>query len=215
MCPVCSSLISSPTVALNASVSQATNVEPRLQSRSSDCHGLNQQSVRLQVQYADGDMEQGLSFVRYEVYKDSSSAQLVKVHDYKAGKFVAQATQPDGNDAVPIDSAAQSAQDNAAPTDTVAWSAEDIAPGADTAASLAGDYAVPKHEAGQADLAEDDAVEVATLGNNSQVQGAVDANPSFPMQASLLKAASACPLLWSRVLLFSACPALCCATEEA
>ncbi len=159
-------------------------------------------------------MEQGLSFGRYEVYKDSSNTQLVKVHDYKAGKYVAQATQPDGDDAVPIDSAAQSAHDNAAPTDTVAWSAEEVETPADTAAISAGDHAVPKHETGQADLAEDDALEVADLGNNnSLVQGMVDANP--PMQASLLKAASACPLLWSKVFRFSACPALYFATKEA
>ncbi len=127
-------------------------------------------------------MEQGLSFVRYEVYKDSSNTQLVKVHDYKAGKYVAQATQPDGDDAVPIDSAAQSAQDNAPPTGTIAWSAEDFELPADTAAISAGDYAVPKHEIRQADLAKDDAVEVADLGN-SQVQGTVDANPFLCRQA--------------------------------
>jgi len=184
VCTVCSSLIYSQTIALNASVFQAISAEPRLHCRSSDCHGLSQQNVCLQVQYADGDMEQGLSFGRYDVFKDSSNTQLVKVHDYKAGKYVAQATQPDGDDAVPIDSAAQSAQDNAAPTDTVAWSAADDEPPADTAAISAGDHAVPKHETGQADLAEDDAVEVADLGNNnSLVQGTVDANPFLCRQA--------------------------------
>lgn len=181
---VCSLLIYSQTIAMNASVFQAINVEPRLHSRSSDCHGLSQQTVHLQVQYADGDMEQGLSFGRYEVYKDSSNTQVVKVHDYKAGKYVAQATQPDGDDAVPTDSAAQSAQDDAAPTNTVARLAEDVGPPADTAAISAGDHAVPKHETGQADLAEDDAVEVADLGNNnSLVQGTVDANPFLCRQA--------------------------------
>ena len=154
-----------------------------LHSGSSDCHGLSQQSVRLQVQYADGDMEQGLSFVRYEVCKDSSNTQLVKVHDYKAGKYVAQAKQPDGDDAVPIDSAAQSAQDDAAPTDTVAWSAEDFEPPADTAPISAVDHAVPKHETGQADLAEDDVVQVADLGNHSQVQGTAAANSLLCRQA--------------------------------
>ena len=178
MCTVCGSLVYCQTIALNASVSQAIDVEPRLHSRPSECHGLSQQSVRLQVQYADGDMEQGLSFVRYEVCTDSSNTQLVKVHDYKAGKYVAQATQPDEDDAVLIDSAAQSAQDNAARTDTVAWSAEDFEPPADTAAISAGD-----HETGQADLAADDAVEVADLGNNSRVQGTVDANPFLCRQA--------------------------------
>ncbi|DBB13720.1 TPA: hypothetical protein ACH3X3_000731 [Trebouxia sp. C0006] len=137
------------------------------------------------VQYADGDMEQGLSFGRYEVYKDISNTQLVKVHDYKAGKYVAQATQPDGDDAVPIDSAAQSAHDNAAPTDTVAWSAEEVETPADTAAISAGDHAVPKHETGQADLAEDDALEVADLGNNnSLVQDTVDSSEEdMPLSA--------------------------------
>jgi len=183
VCTVCSSLIYSQTIALNASVFQASNVKPRLHSGSSGCHGLSHLTVRLQVQYADGDMEQGLSFVRYEVYKDSSNTQLVKVHDYKAGKYVAQATQPDGDDAVPIDSAAQSAQDNAAPTDTAAWSAEEFEPPAVTAAVSAGGHAVPKHETGQADLAEDDAVEVADLGSNSQAQGMVDANPFLCRQA--------------------------------
>lgn len=150
---------------------------------SSDCHGLSQQSVRLQVQYADGDMEHGLSFVRYEVYKDSSNTQLVKVHDYKTGKYVAQATPPDEKDAVLIDSAAQSAQDNAAPTDTVAWSAEDFEPPADTVAVSAGNHVVPKHETGLADLAEDGAMQVADLGNNSQVQGTLDANAFLCRQA--------------------------------
>ncbi len=137
----------------------------------------------LQVQYADGDLEHGLSFVRYQVYKDSSNKQLVKVHDYKAGKYVAQATQPDGDDAVPKDLAAPSAQDNAPPTDTVALSAEDFEPSDDTAAISGGDHAVPKHETGQADLAENDAVEVADLGSNHQVQGMIDANPFLCRQA--------------------------------
>ncbi len=58
-----------------------------------------------------------MSFVKYDVQTDSAGAQLLKVHDYKAGAYVAQAAEPSGGDAVPADAVTQPPRDEAVPTD--------------------------------------------------------------------------------------------------
>ena len=48
----------------------------------------------MQVQYADGDTEHSMAFIKYEL-EHSSDGQLVKVDDYKPGTYVAQQTLED------------------------------------------------------------------------------------------------------------------------
>ena len=77
-----------------------------------------QSSKCLQVQYADGDKEQGITFIKYEVQQDSNGAQLIKVFDYKPGTYMVQEAETAGSHA-----AASAGDGNDAPVQKLLMSA--------------------------------------------------------------------------------------------
>lgn len=99
----------------------------------------------MQIQYADGDREHGVSFVKYEMQPNSSGAQLVTVYDYKPGTYVAQTSQPSGDDAVPAASPGDDALP-AGPADPPTNSAGHAAVSAEVPTKPAGDDADPAEE---------------------------------------------------------------------
>ena len=129
----------------------------------------NVQPLLLQVQYADGDREQGMRFVKYEIDMDSTNAQIVTVHDYKAGNYLAQAAQPEESGVIPGDSTVQSAGGQGAPTNPAAQSAGDdttpCEPAARAARGAAGPVDAPMTAAAAIATQQDEATPGGSSGD--------------------------------------------------